>query len=50
MRLREKAPWTTPGTREAVCARIKLLLPRLRVTLEQTREAEKQVSALLEEG
>jgi hypothetical protein len=50
VRLREQAPWTTPGTREAVRGRIKLLLPRLRVTLEQTREAEKQVTALLEEG
>jgi len=48
-RLREKAPWTTPGTQDAVRAHIRLLLPRLRVTHEQSRQAEKQVTELLEE-
>jgi len=43
-RLREKAPWTTPGTQDAVRAHIRLLLPRLRVTHEQSRQAEKQVN------
>lgn len=48
-RLREKAPWTTPGTQAGVRARIELLLPRLRVALEQSRAAEKHVGALMEE-
>jgi transposase len=46
--LRQPAPWTTPGTQEAVRAHIGLLLPRLRTTLEQTRECDRQVTGLLE--
>jgi transposase len=47
--LREQAPWTTPGTREAVCAHMALLLPRLRVALEQDRQCDKQIELLLDE-
>jgi transposase len=47
--LREPAPWTTPGTQEAVRMHIRLMLPRLRVTHEQTRECERHVSDLLEQ-
>jgi transposase len=48
-KLRESAPWTTQGMRQAVRAHIALLLPRLRVTLQQARDCEKQVQSLLDE-
>jgi transposase len=47
--LRQEAPWTTPGTQEAVRSHINLLLPRLRVTLQQSRQCERQIEVLLEE-
>jgi transposase len=47
--LRQQAPWTMPGTRLAVRAHIGLLLPRLRVGLEQSRDCEKQIKLLLED-
>jgi hypothetical protein len=47
--LRESPPWTTQGTRQAVRAHIALLLPRLRVTLQQARDCDKQVQSLLDE-
>jgi len=47
--LQQPAPWTTPGTRQAVRAHIALLLPRLRVTLQQARDCDKQIQVLLNE-
>ena len=47
-KLREPAPWTTPGTQQAVRAHIALLLPRLRVTRDQSRVCERQIELLLE--
>jgi hypothetical protein len=47
--LRQPAPWTTPGTQLAVRAHIGLLLPRLRVALEQSRDCEKQIKLLLDD-
>jgi transposase len=47
-KLREEAPWTTPGTQQAVRAHIGLLLPRLRVTHQQGRDCERQIEFLLE--
>jgi transposase len=47
--LRQPVPWTAPGTQDAVRARMRLMLPRLRVTHAQSRECERQVSALLED-
>jgi transposase len=47
--LRQQAPWTTPGTQQAVRAHIALLLPRLRVALQQSRDCDKQIQLLLDE-
>jgi hypothetical protein len=47
--LRVQAPWTAPGTQHAVRAHIALLLPRLRVTLQQDRDCDKQIQLLLED-
>jgi transposase len=47
--LREQPPWTTPGTQLAVRAHIGLLVPRLRVALEQSRDCEKLIKILLGE-
>jgi transposase len=47
--LQQPAPWTTPGTRQAVRAHIALLLPRLRVALQQARDCDKQIQVLLDE-
>jgi transposase len=46
--LRAQSPWTAPGTQQAVRAHIALLLPRLRVTLRQSRDCEKQLEQLIE--
>jgi len=48
-KLRQEPPWRTAGTQQAVRAHIKLLLPRLRVTRQQSRDCEQQIEALLEE-
>ena len=47
--LRLEPPWTAPGTQSAVRTHIALLLPRLRVTLQQDRDCDKQIARLLEE-
>jgi transposase len=47
--LRREAPWTTPGTQQAVKSHIALLLPRLRVTLQQDRDCDKQIQLLLDD-
>jgi transposase len=47
--LRQKPPWTTPGTQQAVRSHIALLLPRLRVAAEQQRDCDKQIQLLLDE-
>jgi len=47
--LRQQPPWTTPGTQLAARAHIRLLLPRLRVALEQSRDCDKQIKFLLED-
>jgi transposase len=46
--LRQPAPWTTPGTQQAVRSHMALLLPLLRTTLEQNRRCEEQIEALVE--
>jgi transposase len=47
-KLRQEPPWTTPGTRQAVRAHIRLLLPRLRVAAQQLKDCERQIELLLE--
>lgn len=46
-KLQESAPWTTPGTQQAVRAHIALMLPRLRVTRDQSRACERHIEQLL---
>lgn len=46
--LRQPAPWTTPGTQQAVRSHMALLLPLLRTTLEQNRLCEKQIEVLVD--
>jgi transposase len=46
--LRQPAPWTTPGTQQAVRSHMALLLPLLRTTLEQNRRCEKQIEDLVD--
>lgn len=47
--LRKPSPWTTAGTQQAVRAHIRLLLPRLRLALQQSRDCERQIQLLLDE-
>lgn len=46
--LRQPAPWTTPGTKQAVRSHMALLLPLLRTALEQNRRCEKQIEVLVD--